>query len=125
MKSFYIIAMVILSLCIHIFEAKPRLIFLSPNLSNFPRLPNELDESNQRLIKRLEDVFLSNHPKFKRRPHPLTGGYSSPVPSGVGGITVTDDSSGHGPLLRQECVAWFKEPITDQWKCEMMSTESI
>ena len=37
MKSFYIIAMVILSLCIHIFEAKPRLIFLSPNLSNFPR----------------------------------------------------------------------------------------
>ena len=34
MKSFDIIAIVILSFCIHIFEAKPRVIFLS---QNFPR----------------------------------------------------------------------------------------
>ena len=30
-----------------------------------------------------------------------TGGYSSPVPSGFGGVLSTDqDNAGHGPLLR-------------------------
>ena len=29
-----------------------------------------------------------------------TGGYSSPVPSGVGGVVLTEDNPGHAPLLR-------------------------
>ena len=97
----------ILSVCLYTFEAKPRGV-------SYMAAP--LNYAWMRIVKRSEDLAQTFQPQLVGQP--------SISSNGVGGLIVTSEGDHYG-IINQgpttECLEWIKEPITNQWKCEMFA----
>ena len=53
-------------------------------------------------------------------------GEPSKSSNGVGGLIVTSEGNSYGIINNgptTECLEWIREPITNQWKCELFSID--
>ena len=90
----------ILSVCLYTFEAKSA----------------PLNYAWTRIVKRSEDRAQPQLSEIIGEP--------STTSNGFGSLVVTSEGSSygiinHGPTT--ECLEWIREPITNQWKCEMFA----